>query len=239
MKENSTLIVFLLDRSGSMGKVRDDTIGGFNVFVDKQRKETKGEVKLTLIQFDNKYELNYALMPLDKVSALTQETYVPRGNTALIDSMVRAIRDTGIVLSSMSEAERPSRVIFVTVTDGEENSSKEFNSMQLREMINHQRSKYSWDFIYLGANHDAFTTAAQYGYFASSTGNWNYANTGMAYTTVADSISCAVNNNKSFKFTQDPNAPVSGTATNGGTGINVIGGSTVPVVGLTNTESKS
>lgn len=197
MKANSTLIVFLLDKSGSMLQGKTDTIGGFNSFIEQQKKETEGEVKSTLFLFDTKCEPVYTMLPLTNVPKLTDETYTVGGWTALVDSMCQSIDETGRKLSSMSEAERPSRVIFVTITDGEENRSTRFTSSQLKERIQHQESKYAWNFVYLGANQDSFKNAAHYGIDVRSVANWDYANAKHLYSTLGGAISASVNSHNS------------------------------------------
>jgi uncharacterized protein YegL len=214
MKENSTLIVFMLDKSGSMQKGRQDTIGGFNSFITKQRSETTGEVKVTLIQFDDQYEVNFSFVPIHNVWELSERTYVPRGWTALVDAMCKAIDDTGAKLAAMNEEERPSKVIFVTITDGAENSSYQFTTAQLKTKIQHQEQKYSWVFMYLGANQDSFAQAAQYGYKSILTGNWSSSNIGGAYT----GVSAVVSNYSNTGNLIDLNTAVNGSQNNNNQG---------------------
>jgi hypothetical protein len=158
MKENLTQITIVLDRSGSMGSVRDATISGFNEFVEGQRK-APGEANLTLIQFDteNAYDLVFD-RPIKDVPKLTAETYVPRGGTPLHDALGRTIISLGAKLKAMRDAERAAKVVIVTMTDGLENSSHEFTSARIAEMIKHQREIYKWEFLFLGANQDAILT---------------------------------------------------------------------------------
>lgn len=148
-------ITVVLDRSGSMESIKSDTIGGFNTFLQEQKDTLDEGDLLTLVQFDDQYEVVHDAVPLEKVEPLDDKTFVPRGWTALLDALGRSINSTGARLAAMKEEDRPKKVIFVIVTDGLENRSKEFKHKQIMEMIEHQSEKYSWDFIYLGANQDA------------------------------------------------------------------------------------
>ena len=157
-----TDITFVLDRSGSMQSIKQATIEAYNGFLASQ-KAGEGVAALTFVQFDDQFETIYRAIPLHKVAALTDRTYQPRASTALLDAMGRTILDTGKRLNMMSEQERPGTVIFATLTDGYENASVEFTLQRVNEMIREQRDKYSWQFIFLGANQDAIATAAQMG----------------------------------------------------------------------------
>lgn len=157
-KSNYTHIAFVLDRSGSMSSVRTDTIGGFNKFLEDQ-KAVEGECTFSLCQFDHEYESLYDFSQIGKVSKLTDETFVPRGWTALYDAIARQIIETGKSLKAMTEDKRPEKVIFVILTDGEENKSIEYagekGRLAIQDMIKHQTEKYSWEFLFLGANINA------------------------------------------------------------------------------------
>jgi hypothetical protein len=161
-------ITVVLDRSGSMSSVQDDTIGGFNSFIEAQRK-VPGECNASLVQFDDQYEVVYTAKPVKDAPALTRETFVPRGMTALLDAIGRTINATGKRLEAMPEADRPSKVIFVILTDGGENSSKEYTREQVFKMITHQKAAYQWDFVFLGANQDAISAGASIGIGSGST----------------------------------------------------------------------
>lgn len=167
MKKDTTLIAVVLDRSGSMSSCRDDTIGGFNTFLSEQRKQP-GEALITLTQFDDVYDIVYSKQNIKHTADLTEATYVPRGNTALLDAIGRTINDVGAQLKALPESERPSKVIFVIITDGQENASREYNRQRIMDMITHQRDKYNWEFVYLGANQDAITVATNYGILATN-----------------------------------------------------------------------
>lgn len=169
MKTGSTDITFVLDRSGSMKEVRSDTIGGFNAFIQAQRA-LPGDCVASLVQFDDVYEPLYTAKPIQEAPLLTTETFVPRGFTALFDAIARTIIETGKRLAAMSEGQRPEKVIFVILTDGGENASREFRERErVFEMVGHQRDVYHWDFVFIGANQDAITVGAGFNIGAGST----------------------------------------------------------------------
>lgn len=157
-----TDITLVLDRSGSMGSVKAATIEAFNGFLQSQRGGA-GSARLTLVQFDDQYELLYTARLLQAAPLLTDQSYQPRGSTALLDAMGRTIVATGDRLKVLPEQERPGTVMFVTLTDGFENASREYTLPRINEMIAHQRDRYSWQFVFLGANQDAIATAAKMG----------------------------------------------------------------------------
>jgi uncharacterized protein YegL len=161
-KKGLTEIVCILDRSGSMESIRDDAIGGFNSFIESQKK-VPGTASVSLVLFDDLYENVYSNIDLNNVSLLNRDTFVPRGMTALLDAVGKTITDVGVRLSNMTEDERPEKVMVIILTDGQENHSSEYNKNQIKEMIEHQRSKYSWEFMFLGANQDAFANASSLG----------------------------------------------------------------------------
>lgn len=162
MKSEHCDITLVLDRSGSMASVASDTIGGTNVFLDEQRK-APGTATFTLHQFDDQFETPINGQDIQKVQNLTSKTFVPRGNTALLDAIGRAIGETGSRLEKASDSERAGKVVFVIVTDGHENASHEYTPAKVHEMIEHQRTKYSWEFVFLGANQDAIKAATNLG----------------------------------------------------------------------------
>ncbi len=168
-------IIFLLDRSGSMSGLENDTISGFNSFVKKQSEI--GETLITTVLFDNKYEILHNGVRAQDVN-LTKKEYFVGGTTSLLDAIGKTIIDVGTRLSNTDEEDRPGKVIFVITTDGYENSSKEFDYEKINEMITCQKEKYNWDFIFLGANLDISVESKRLGiennkafsYEASSSG---------------------------------------------------------------------
>lgn len=162
MKENLTEIVFILDQSGSMAHLRDDTIGGYNTYVADQKKEP-GEAYLTTILFDDNYVTLHNHINIQDVPELTTKYYRPGGCTALMDAIGKTINSVGNRLAHTPEEDRPAHVIFVITTDGYENASKEFTREQIKNMIQHQQEKYSWTFLFLGAGIDAYQEAESIG----------------------------------------------------------------------------
>ena len=145
-----------------MGGLERDTIGGYNSFIEKQQKES-GEANLSTVLFDHEYELLHDKIDIRKVKPLTKNEYFVRGTTALYDAIGNSIEITGKRLAETEEKERPSKVIFVITTDGMENASNEYTQEKVKSMVEHQKEKYSWEFLFLGANIDAVKTAASFG----------------------------------------------------------------------------
>lgn len=186
MKEGYTDITVILDRSGSMASIASDTVGGFNTLIE-DRKEDQGETKVSLVQFDNEYETVFTALAPSEIEPLK---FTPRGGTALHDAIGRTILDVGNRLSDMDEWERPDKVLFVILTDGEENSSLEFNADKIKEMITHQQDIYSWDFIFIGANQDAILTAQSFG--ICQTHAMNFCESSLGTKRCYDSLSSIV-----------------------------------------------
>ena len=184
MRPDLTDITLVVDRSGSMQERRADAQGGVNAFVQKQSIEP-GEALLTLVQFDTEYEIVHSGVPIQDVPEYSLE---PRGATALLDAVGRAINETGNRLGAMEEASRPGLVIFVITTDGLENSSREFTKKQIKEMIEHQQEKYGWNFTFLGANQDAFEEAGGLGIRAASAAQYSMDKVAMAYESTSAKI---------------------------------------------------
>jgi len=151
MNQNLTEIVFILDRSGSMQGLENDTIGGFNGFVKKQAET--GQTSLTTVLFDDRYEILHNGIEARNVT-LTNREYFTRGSTALLDAVGKTINDVGKRLNETAEVARPGNVIFVITTDGLENASRKFSYDEVKKMITHQTEKYGWEFIFMGANID-------------------------------------------------------------------------------------
>lgn len=177
MDMNLTEIIFLLDRSGSMGGLESDTIGGFNSFIENQSKQ-EGKTIVTTVLFDDKYEILWNGIDAGK-ARLTNKEYFVRGSTALLDAVGKTILDVGLRLSKTNEKEKPGKVIFVITTDGMENSSCEFTYKKVKQLIKHQHEKYSWDFIFLGANIDAAKEAGNIGICAENAYNYEASKPGV------------------------------------------------------------
>ncbi len=170
MKQDYTHITVILDRSGSMESIRDDTIGGFNAFL-KQQKAELGTATLTLVQFDthDPYEVIYEFMPISEILELNSETYVPRGGTPLLDALGRGINELESKTAELKDENRPSKVVLVIVTDGQENSSREFHKDQIEKMIKERTEKHAWQFVFLSADLAAIDDAMGLGIHSSST----------------------------------------------------------------------
>ena len=166
--KNYSDIIAIIDRSGSMKAMKDEAIGAFNAFLDEQ-KQLEGEAKLSLVLFDHEYLKVYEAINLQEASELTDETFQPRGTTALFDAVGRAIDDAGSRFAALPETERPEQVIVCILTDGVENASSDYSLARVAEMIKLQQEVYSWSFVFLAANQDAFAAGAQLNIHASST----------------------------------------------------------------------
>ena len=169
MRSDLTDITLVVDRSGSMDSIKSDAEGGINEFIQQQANEP-GEALLSLMQFDTEYDLVHNGVSAGKVPPYQ---LVPRGMTALLDAVGRSINETGARLAAMPEQNRPGLVIFVIVTDGAENSSKEFTHADIRKMIEHQQSEYSWQFTFLAADQDAFAAGSSLGIKADGIANFS------------------------------------------------------------------
>ena len=177
MKDSLTEIIFLLDRSGSMGGLESDTIGGFNSFVRQQAEI--GETLITTVLFDDQYELLHNGLNAAEV-ALTGKEYFVRGRTALLDAVGKTILDVGKRLADTDESARPGKIIFIITTDGKENSSREFNYDKVKEMITHQKEKYGWEFIFMGANIDVAAESSRLNIDLGSTMSYQSTGAGTA-----------------------------------------------------------
>lgn len=169
MKDGHTHISVILDRTGSMESIRDDTIGGFNAFLNAQKTEP-GLATLTLVQFDSQdpYEIVHQFRPIANVPELTRQTFVPRASTPLLDAIGRGINDLEKNLADMAEDDKPSRVVMVIITDGHENASREFRKDQIEKMIGEKQEKLAWQFVFLSADLAAIGDALASGMRAAS-----------------------------------------------------------------------
>ena len=196
MRKNLTELVFILDRSGSMSGLEADTIGGFNAMIEKQKKEA-GEALVSTILFDNDSQVIHDRVPLDRVPALTEKEYFVRGCTALLDAVGGAIHHIGNVHKYAREEDRPEKTLFVITTDGMENASSRYTYDKVRSMIQHEKEKYGWEFLFLGANIDAAREAARFGIDADRAANYHadHQGTGVIYEAVSEAVcqirSCA------------------------------------------------
>lgn len=200
MKKGYTHIIAIIDRSGSMSHLRNEVIGGFDTFVDDQKK-AEGTATMTLIQFDNQYEVDFDFLNIQEVPNIT---YSPRGCTAMLDAIGKAINSTGEKLAGMDESDRPEKVIVMIQTDGEENASREYNADTIKKMITEQESTYNWDFVFLGANMDAVGTAVDLGMKSGNAMNFmaNSRGMGAAINSVSEnltSVRCYSKANMSYE----------------------------------------
>ena len=184
MRSDLTDITLVVDRSGSMSTVREDAEGGVNSFITSQAKEP-GEALLTLVQFDTEYEFLHQGVPIGDVPKYQLH---PRGMTALLDAVGRAINETGERLAGIKESDRPGLVIVVVMTDGLENSSREFTKTQLKEMVDRQQSVYNWHFTFLGANQDAFAEAGAMGIGKAGVANYAAGKERAAYAATMSKV---------------------------------------------------
>lgn len=191
MKKDYTHISIILDRSGSMESIRNDTIGGFNAFLDAQKKEP-GDATLTLVQFDSQdpYEVIYDFKAVKDIPELTRERYVPRGGTPLLDALGRGINDLEQKISDLPEDARPSKLVMAIVTDGQENSSQEFRKEQIAKMIREHREKDNWQFVFLSSDLDSMADAHEYGIADDTSRKFNKdkAGTEEAWDSLTDSV---------------------------------------------------
>ena len=189
-KINRTELVFILDRSGSMSGLEADTIGGYNSLIEKQKKE-EGECRLTTVLFDDRYELLHDRVNLKDVSPITEREYWVRGSTALLDAVGMTIQRIGSAQKYGLPHHRADKVLFVITTDGMENASREYNYARVREMIERQKEKYGWEFLFLGANIDAVATAAQFGIAPTRAANYHADSRGtqLNYEVVSRAVS--------------------------------------------------
>ena len=191
MKTNRTELVFILDRSGSMLGLEPDTIGGYNAMLEKQKKEA-GEATVTTVLFDDQYELLHDRIDLKGIAPITDREYYVRGCTALLDAIGRTIQKIANVQRHTAPGQRAEKVLFVITTDGMENASREYTYDRVRKMIEHEKEKYGWEFLFLGANIDAIRTARRFGIGADRAVNYHADSRGtqLNYQVVSETVSC-------------------------------------------------
>jgi uncharacterized protein YegL len=190
MKKGLTELVFILDRSGSMSGLESDTIGGYNALLNKQKAE-QGEAIITTVLFDDHYELLHDRINLKGIATITDKEYFVRGSTALLDAIGKTIQKLVNVQRHTAENEKAEHVMIVITTDGMENASREYTYSKIREMIEHQKNKYKWEFIFLGANMDAVETAERFGINADRAANFHADGEGtmLNYRVVSETVS--------------------------------------------------
>lgn len=188
-KNGITELVFILDRSGSMSGLEKDTIGGFNSMIEKQKKQ-EGECYVSTVLFDNESEVIHDRVKLSEIKPMTEDDYYVRGCTALIDAIGGAIHHIGNVHKYARPEDVPEHTMFIITTDGMENASRRYTSDRVKAMIERQKEKYGWEFLFIGANIDAVETAAQYGINPDRAVNYNADEKGtkILYATVSESI---------------------------------------------------
>lgn len=162
MRKGLTEVVFVLDRSGSMSGLEADTIGGFNSMIEKQKRE-EGEAVISTVLFDDRTEVIYDRVSIEKVTPMTDKEYYVRGCTALLDAVGGAIHHIGNVHKYAREEDRPEKTLFIITTDGMENSSRIYSYDKVKMMVEKEKEKYGWEFLFLGANIDAVSVAGRFG----------------------------------------------------------------------------
>ena len=213
MKKGLTELVMILDRSGSMSGLEADTIGGFNGMIEKQKKED-GEAYVSVILFDDQSEVIYDRVDIGKVEPMTDRQYYVRGCTALLDAVGEAIHHVGNIYKYARAEDVPEKTIFVITTDGMENASRRYNYSKVRRMIERQKEKYNWEFIFLGANIDAAAEAAKIGIGASRAARYecDSAGTALNYSVVGDTVAklrkCATMEMSAVFEEEDALAPI-------------------------------
>lgn len=191
MKKDLTEIVFILDRSGSMSGLEADTIGGFNSLIEKQKRK-KGKALVSTVLFDDTCTVIHDRKGLYQIRPLTEKDYYVRGCTALLDSLGGAIHHIGNLHKYTREKDRPEKTLFIIITDGMENSSKRYTYREVKQMVERQKEKYGWEFLFLGANIDAVAEAERFGIRRDRAVNYNCDSVGTAVNYKA--LSKAVSN---------------------------------------------
>lgn len=190
MRKGLTEIVFILDRSGSMGGLETDTIGGYNALIEKQKKE-QGEAYISTVLFDDACEVLHDRVSLDKIRPMTDKDYYVRGCTALLDAVGGAIHHIGNVHKYAREEDKPEKTLFIITTDGQENSSRHYTYEKVKHMVERQKEKFGWEFLFLGANIDAVVEAGRFGIHASRATNYHCDSVGteVNYQVLSEAVS--------------------------------------------------
>lgn len=190
MRKGLTEIVFILDRSGSMAGLEKDTIGGFNSMLEKQKKE-QGDAVISTVLFDNESTVVHDRVNIHQVELMDESIYFVRGCTALLDAVGGAIHHIGNVHKYAREEDRPEKTLFVITTDGMENASSRYDAAKVKRMIEKQKEKYGWEFLFLGANIDAVATARKFGIGANRAVNYHadHKGTGVIFESASEAIS--------------------------------------------------
>ncbi len=181
MNPHLTEIAYILDRSGSMQSMREAAVAAFNLFI-KSQLDVPGDARLTLVQFDDVYEVPFAALPIQEVPQLTAATYTPRGSTALLDAIGRTITETNRRISALPDAEKPGKVILTIFTDGMENASHEYTQKHISDLIRLYRDEKGWEFLFLAANQDAIASATAMHMDARSSSNVQFSLSGVKST---------------------------------------------------------
>jgi len=190
MKTNLTELVFILDRSGSMGGLESDTIGGFNSMLAKQQAQ-EGECRITTVLFDHEYETLHDRIDIKAVNPITEKEYFVRGSTALLDAIGRTIQNIAGTQKHTNEQYRAEKVLFVITTDGMENASRKYSYKKIKSQIEKQKSRHGWEFIFLGANIDAIEVADRFGIARNRAQNFHNDSEGIGlnYCVVSQAVS--------------------------------------------------
>ena len=190
MKNNITELVFILDRSGSMTGLESDTVGGFNSMIEKQKKQG-GKCFVSTVLFDHATEVLHDRIPLEEIGKMTEKEYYTRGSTALVDALGGAIHHIANIHKYARKEDVPEHTLFVITTDGMENASRRYSAGQVKKMIEKEKTEYGWEFLFIGANIDAVSTAANYGISKDRAVNYNAESvgTGIVYDAVEKAVS--------------------------------------------------
>ena len=203
MKKDVDIIV-VLDRSGSMQSIKNETISGFNSFVSEQKK-LDYRSSLTLVQFDDRYQIDYESVDINKVPELNTDTFVPRGLTALLDAIGKTIKTTRDRYSKLVKNDLPGKTIFVIITDGQENNSTKYNRKRIFKKIRKMEKEHNWEFVFLGANQDAISEANNYGINAKRAMTYAADKVGTTdmFFSLSANIEESLENGGEFEFTNE------------------------------------